>query len=682
MKKCSARLLAKPGMRYLAALLLGTLLPLAFAPYDIFPFAVLAPMGLLALLLGTSSRQGFYLGLTFGLGYFGAGVYWVYHSIHVFGGVPPSVSALITALLVLFLALFPAITCYLTQRYFNTLENKLIYAFPAIWVLLEWVRSWLFTGFPWLLLGYSQTHSPLKGFAPIFSVYGVSLAILLTSSLLVYALLKLRQQDYRTAYLNLLACVGIWTLGALLSLIPWTEATSNPLSVSLVQGNIPQHMKWAPEHVQLSLDRYETLTAPLWKKDQIIIWPEAAVPMSIQNAASYINMLDAKAKDTGATLILGIPAEANDGVSYYNSIVTLGAVNKSYVKRRLVPFGEYIPLKKFSASFFNFMHIPFPTLISGSNDQAHFSLNGAVFIPSICYEIAFPELNNTMDDKAGVLLTLTNDAWFGDSSAQAQHLQMAAMRAIELGRPAIFVSNDGITALIDANGNVLKALPPRETAVLNGTVQPMHGLTPWMRNGMDPILFIALVMLGKAILANILAARALRKQTTIQPKKILSDSEHTMEEQYKPQEIEADAQEYWHEKNSFHVIEDVNKEKFYCLSMMPYPSGTLHMGHVRNYTIGDVIARYQYMMGKNVLQPMCWDAFGLPAENAAIKHKVPPAQWTRQNIDHMRKQFMRMGFAYDWSREITTCDPDYYRFEQWFFLRLYQKGLVYKKIPK
>lgn len=152
-----------------------------------------------------------------------------------------------------------------------------------------------------------------------------------------------------------------------------------------------------------------------------------------------------------------------------------------------------------------------------------------------------------------------------------------------------------------------------------------------------------------------------------------------MEETYNPQAIEANAQQYWHDKNCFQAVEDINKEKFYCLAMFPYPSGNLHMGHVRNYTIGDVIARHQYMLGKNVLQPMGWDAFGLPAENAAIKNNVPPAQWTRQNIEHMRTQMMQMGFAYDWSRELATCDPDYYRWEQWLFLRLYKKGLAYKK---
>lgn len=152
-----------------------------------------------------------------------------------------------------------------------------------------------------------------------------------------------------------------------------------------------------------------------------------------------------------------------------------------------------------------------------------------------------------------------------------------------------------------------------------------------------------------------------------------------MEEQYNPQEIEANAQQYWQDKKSFQVVEDVNREKFYCLAMMPYPSGSLHMGHVRNYTIGDVIARHQLMLGKNVMQPMSWDGFGLPAENAAMQHKIAPAKWTRQNIEVMRNQMIKMGLAYDWSREFATCDPKYYRWEQWFFLRLYHKGLVYKK---
>ncbi|HAG93952.1 MAG TPA: leucine--tRNA ligase, partial [Gammaproteobacteria bacterium] len=153
-----------------------------------------------------------------------------------------------------------------------------------------------------------------------------------------------------------------------------------------------------------------------------------------------------------------------------------------------------------------------------------------------------------------------------------------------------------------------------------------------------------------------------------------------MEEQYHPQQIETEAQQYWEQNKSFEVTEQEGKEPYYCLSMFPYPSGRLHMGHVRNYTIGDVISRFQRMLGKNVMQPMGWDAFGLPAENAAIKNKVAPAKWTYENVDYMKGQLKRLGFGYDWNRELATCRPEYYRWEQWFFTKLYEKGLVYKKM--
>ena len=148
---------------------------------------------------------------------------------------------------------------------------------------------------------------------------------------------------------------------------------------------------------------------------------------------------------------------------------------------------------------------------------------------------------------------------------------------------------------------------------------------------------------------------------------------------YNPHQLEPEIQRLWTEKDAFRVTEDATKEKYYCLSMLPYPSGRLHMGHVRVYTIGDTLARFQRMQGKNVLHPMGWDAFGLPAENAAIQNKKPPREWTYGNIDYMRSQLKRLGYSYDWSREFATCAPSYYRWEQWFFLRLYERGLVYRK---
>ena len=155
-----------------------------------------------------------------------------------------------------------------------------------------------------------------------------------------------------------------------------------------------------------------------------------------------------------------------------------------------------------------------------------------------------------------------------------------------------------------------------------------------------------------------------------------------MESIYNPQSIEAEVQQHWTENKTFAAVEKPDQEKFYCLAMFPYPSGKLHMGHVRNYSLGDVISRYQRMQGKNVMQPMGWDAFGLPAENAAIKNKSAPAKWTYENIDYMRNQLKSLGFGYDWDRELATCDKDYYRWEQWFFTQLFEKGLVYKTLTR
>ena len=152
-----------------------------------------------------------------------------------------------------------------------------------------------------------------------------------------------------------------------------------------------------------------------------------------------------------------------------------------------------------------------------------------------------------------------------------------------------------------------------------------------------------------------------------------------MQQDYSPKDIESAAQQYWEDKQAFRADGSGDKPKYYCLSMFPYPSGKLHMGHVRNYTIGDVLSRYQRMLGYDVMQPMGWDAFGLPAENAALANNVPPAAWTYSNIAYMRTQLKSLGLGIDWAREVTTCKPEYYRWEQWLFTRLFEKGIIYKK---
>jgi len=480
----------------LKAVMLGIALAFAFAPFELFPLAIIAPAGLLALILPASPKRAFWLGFCFGVGLFGAGVYWIYISVHNYGEVPYLLATLITAGLVGILALFPSTTCYFTTRYFpvNNLA-KCIYAFPAIWLTIDWIRSWIGCGFAWLFLGYSQTNSPLRGYAPILSIYGVSLAVLISSGLAVHAYQQFKQNQFQRMYLNLVAFVSIWILGALLSLIPWTSISGKPLTVSLIQGNIPQSMKWSPEHVNLSFERYETLTNALWGKSDLIVWPEAAIPVSLQNAAEFIQHLDDKAIAHHAQLILGIPIQSPTGDTFYNAIVTLGKSKRTYVKRRLVPYGEYVPFQRFSSHILNFMNVPMANMEPGKSIQPPLLVGDVKINASICFEITFPELINTRDRNIGMLLTVTNDAWFGQSTAQAQHLQMAQMRAIELGRPVLFASNDGITAIINAQGQIIEAAPAHVPYVLTSKVQPMVGLTPWMTNGMDPLLVIIVCLL-------------------------------------------------------------------------------------------------------------------------------------------------------------------------------------------
>jgi apolipoprotein N-acyltransferase len=480
----------------LIACLLGVMATFAFAPYEIYPLAILAPAGLFGLIYRANPIQASALGFKFGLGYFGAGVYWLFISIHTFGDVPAIGAGALTAALVAILSIYPALVCYVSNKYFPINQTeRMNYAFPALWVFSEWFRGVLFTGFPWLFIGYSQTNSPLSGFAPIFGVYGVSTAALLCSVLMTYAAINYRAKQFQSMYKHIFAFLLIWIAGAALSLIPWTHHASKSVAVSMVQGNIPQSLKWDPDNIKLSFDRYEEMTTPLLKKDSIIIWPEAAIPMPLQYAEDFIQMMDQKARDAGAHILLGIPMQDEDKDGYYNALISVGNDKHLYAKRLLVPFGEYIPLQKYTANLFKIINIPMPNTVPGKKPLAAMEIGGIKFLPAICYEVTFPDLMRSNDPEIGVLLTVTNDAWYGNSNAQAQHLQIAAMRASEMRRPALFASNDGITAVINPDGRIVAAAPQHETTVLNATVQPTLGMTPWMRNGADPLLVMLIAML-------------------------------------------------------------------------------------------------------------------------------------------------------------------------------------------
>ncbi len=479
------------------ALIAGALLTLAFAPYHLFLIGILSPALLLGLWLYVSEKRAFYRGFIFGVGFFSTGVYWIFNSIHTFGHASIFFSALITVGLILILSIFPAMHGFLLNRYFPSRNwRKVLCAFPAIWVFMEWVRSFISTGFPWLLLGYSQTDTFLKGYAPIFSVYGLSLATVLSSALLVEMVLRRRQQ--KIIFYCFLAIAFIWGTGACLSQISWTTPQGQPIQVSLVQGNIAQETKWSPEQVQPTLDQYTALSEPHWDS-QIIVWPEGAIPLTLQDAENFIEGIASHAQQNHTTFITGIPMKAVLAGGYYNAVIARGEGSGNYLKRRLVPFGEFMPVPDFLRQWLGkFVEVPMSDFVSGPSNAELLNANGIKIAAFVCYEIAYPELVLNRDPDIGMILTVSNDAWFGHSIAQAQHLQIATLRALESGRPVLFVANSGITAIINPQGKIQSEIPPYESAVLTDKVQAMQGETPWQRFALDPLLLILIALIAAA----------------------------------------------------------------------------------------------------------------------------------------------------------------------------------------
>ena len=278
---------------------------------------------------------------------------------------PHFISSAISCLFFTALALFIATQGWLLNYFFPYTNNsKILCAFPATWVLSEWVRSWAFTGFPWLLVGYSQINSPLKGFAPLLSVFGVSLFTILSAALILNAIIQSRQERTKIAYYNLLGLAAIWTLGAMLNLIHWTQPQGQPFQVSLVQANIPQELKWTAEQVEPTLELYKQLSEQHWDS-QLVIWPEGAIPMALNDAEDFIDQISNQAKKHNATLITGIPVQNTHTENYYNAVISIGSSAGYYLKHRLVPFGEYVPMAKNGLDIYlEILQIPTPYFIA------------------------------------------------------------------------------------------------------------------------------------------------------------------------------------------------------------------------------------------------------------------------------------------------------------------------------
>jgi apolipoprotein N-acyltransferase len=488
----------------LIALLAGVILTFAFAPFKIFPLAILSPALLLCTWLKVSPGQAFLRGWLFGLGLFGTGLYWVYISIHTYEDLSVIWSLLITFGFINILALFPALTGYTLNHYFpkNT-YYKILLAFPVYWVLFEWVRGWLFTGFPWLSIGYSQLDSFLAGYAPLFSVHGISLTAILCAALLVHAAIQFRKQEKLVAYKNIAVLVFIWIVGGCFSLVMWTTPYRQPIQVSLVQGNITHDITLSPEHLKPILDRYQSLTLPYWKSD-IIIWPENAIPVPLQYTGAYLGALDNAARRYNTTFITGIPIKSPKKEGYYNAVIAIGSGNGAYLKTRLVPFAEFVPFAFWLHKFIPSVNTTKSNFISGFaatdiNTTPQLNAKGLRISTFIGYEIAFPQQVRSGYADINLLLNVSNNTWSRNPLAEAQYLQMAEMRAVEMRRPLLLVSNDAITAIIGPTGKIEASIPAFTPGVLTHNVQPREGETPWQQTGFDPLLVILAAMLIYAV---------------------------------------------------------------------------------------------------------------------------------------------------------------------------------------
>jgi len=468
-------------------ILLGALSVFGFAPIYWYPLAILAIAGLFLLLQRTPAKA-FLIGWLFGLGWFGAGVSWVYVSLHDFGMMPAPLAGLATALFAGYLALFPGLAAWLTLRLAGGETSRWLLAAPAAWALSEWLRGTLFTGFPWQALGYTQVPaSPLAGYAPVLGVYGVSWLAAVSAGAL--ALLALRR---RRAWPLVAGLVALWLAGAGLARIDWTEPDGAPVTVSLIQGNVAQDMKFEPAALLATLTRYREMI--LASQAELVITPETALPIFVEYLPTgFLDELAAQARARAAGLLIGVPEREPDG-RYYNSMLALDGISQQvYRKSHLVPFGEFIPPG--FGWIIEVLHIPLSDFSRGAPGQAPLVLAGQRLAVNICYEDVFGEELIHALPAASLMVNVSNDAWFGDSFAPWQHLQISQMRALETGRWWLRANNTGVTAILDEKGQVRAQLVPFEVGVLTGAAQGRQGLTPYARWGNIAAVLLASVAL-------------------------------------------------------------------------------------------------------------------------------------------------------------------------------------------
>jgi apolipoprotein N-acyltransferase len=519
---------------FIIAFLLGAATVAGYAPFGVFPLPVLTLAALFFLWSrAPSPGAAAACGFAYGLGLFLFGVSWVYVSLHDFGAMPAPLAATATFLFCAFLGLLPAAAGYGCTRARVPRAAACGFLAPAAWTLVEWTRGWILTGFPWLAIGYSQIPaSPLAGYAPVVGIYGVTLATAASAGLLAVLALraaeKAKNENQTTTPIPALPperegrdqsfaspgwrkaeavrvilhpssfiLIVIWLTGFALKQIAWTEAAGVPVTVSLLQGNVAQDLKWREDRVVPTLDTYRRLTESSTAK--LIILPETALPLFLQQVPEdYLDALAAHARAQNGDVLIGIP-ERIAGGGYYNSVITLGgSPRQAYRKSHLVPFGEFIPLRPLLAGIVGALAIPLQDFSRGGADQRPLAVAGQRVAVNICYEDAFGEEIIRQLPEATLLANVSNVAWFGRSLAPQQHLQISRARAMETGRTMLRATNTGVTGVIDPRGELVAVAPEFTTTAVTHQVQGHHGATPYVRWGNYAALLLCLALIALA----------------------------------------------------------------------------------------------------------------------------------------------------------------------------------------
>ncbi|MGI2258709.1 apolipoprotein N-acyltransferase [Shewanella sp. GXUN23E] len=499
------RLLSHPVAVLLAAYAAGGSTALAFAPYNVWVLYPLALAFALWRMPTHSAKAAFGYWLSFGFGAFSIGISWVHVSMDRYGGLPLLASIGLMALLALYLALYPALAGALLQRMSRRLDHwRYLALFPALWTMTEWIRGWMLTGFPWLWAGYSQADGPLRPLASIIGTLGLSFVVAFIAGALVLALRKHWKPLAVSVPLLALAVVAVPSLNGI-------TPQDQSVKVALVQGNIAQSMKWQPDHLWPTMLKYMDMSRPVLDAD-IVIWPEAAIPAPEYLVSDFLANANKAANLNHAAIITGIISYQHD--QFYNSLIVLGnhfgkqapsgdyagdGVNE-FRKHHLLPIGEFVPFETLLRPLAPFFNLPMSSFARGDYQQPNLSALGYQLAPAICYEIAFPEqVRDNVHDNTDMLLTVSNDAWFGESNGPLQHMQIARMRAVELGRPLLRATNNGVTAVVDYQGNVLDSLPQFEAGVLKAEVPLVRGMTVFNQLGQWPVLALCVSLLALSI---------------------------------------------------------------------------------------------------------------------------------------------------------------------------------------